>query len=186
MAKVRCREVISDDDFERWQRGEEVVMPFLTIGKGYEGWPEAPDPAGTGQGIGQGPEGHLRSEQNAGGGTGDHQQEQWEELTEFKDGVTIDGLKDALTELLSTGAGTGEGGDEEVMLITLDEEGEEPVVLQAAILGDRHGDQREGGRMGLDKETITKLVKEYLKKKDKPKRVEDRDQEERVEKRDEL
>jgi protein OS-9 len=41
MAKIRCREVISDSDFEKWVSGEEVVMPFLTIGQGEE-WPQGP------------------------------------------------------------------------------------------------------------------------------------------------
>jgi protein OS-9 len=142
MAKVRCREVISDDDFEKWMKGEEVVMPFLTIGKGLE-------PV-----MGEGDKSINQEE-------GKYEEMQMEE------GVTINGLKDALNQLLGSDGikGDNQGDEGEVMLITLEEDGDEPIVLQADIIGG----EGEGGD-GMDRETIMKLVKEYLRKKDKPKR----------------
>jgi hypothetical protein len=149
MAKVRCREVISDDDFERWIKGEEVEMPFLTIGKGLE--PEQEEQKGM--------EGHH-------------------EEMQFETGVTIDGLRDALTQLLESGSGAklkGEGEEGEIMLITLDEEGDgqDPIVLQADIIAGE-------GEGGMDRETIMKFVKEYLQKKDKPIRKGDDGEQEEV------
>jgi len=142
MAKVRCREVISDDDFEKWIKGEEVVMPFLTIGKGLELVLDEEDSA-------------------------DRQVVEHYEEMQMEEGVTIDGLKDALSQLLGSEGIKGEtqGDEGEVMLITLEEDGDEPIVLQADIIGG----EGEGGH-GMDRETIMKFVKEYLKKKDKPKR----------------
>jgi protein OS-9 len=164
MAKIRCREVISDSDFEKWVSGEEVVMPFLTIGKGL-GDVEVVD-AGDKSGLGEGGEG--RSEGMAAGANGD--KGVYEEI-QMEDGVSITGLKDALSQLLEGGAVEGEEG--EVMLITLDE-GDEQVILQTDIIGGE-------GEAGIDKETILKLVKEYLRKRDKPKRDEDGDKAERDE-----
>lgn len=159
MAKVRCREVISDNDFERWVGGEEVVMPFLTIGKGL-GEVE----------IDAGQAGLDEGQADSGGGAGNGGMTEtgarglFEEI-QMEDGVTITGLQDALSQLLEGGAGA-EGEEGEVMLITL-EDGDEPIVLQTDIIG-AEGQQMEG----VDKETILKLVREYLKKKDKPKRDE--------------
>jgi protein OS-9 len=169
MAKIRCREVISDSDFEKWVSGEEVVMPFLTIGKGL-GDVEVVD-GGDKSGLGEGSEGRLEgmaAEANGDNGV-------YEEI-QMEDGVSITGLKDALSQLLEGGAVEGEEG--EVMLITLDE-GDEQVILQTDIIG---GEGDAGGN-GIDKETILKLVKEYLRKKDKPKRSDD---EEKKAERDEL
>jgi protein OS-9 len=170
MAKVRCREVISDSDFEKWRNGEEVVMPFLTIGKGL-GDVEVVD-GGDNSGLGEVRLDGLGGEMAAGakGGKGVYEEIQME------DGVSITGLKDALSQLLEGGAVEGEEG--EVMLITLDE-GDEQVILQTDIIG---GEGDAGGN-GIDKETILKLVKEYLRKKDKPKRSDD---EEKKAERDEL
>jgi protein OS-9 len=167
MAKVRCREVISDSDFEKWVSGEEVVMPFLTIGKGL-GDVEVVD-GGDKSGLGESGEGRL--EGMAAGANGD--KGVYEEI-QMGDGVSITGLKDALSQLLEGGGVEGEEG--EVMLITL-EEGEEQVILQTDIIG---GEGEAGGN-GIDKETILKLVKEYLRKKDKPKRDEGGDKAERDE-----
>jgi protein OS-9 len=169
MAKVRCREVISDSDFEKWVSGEEVVMPFLTIGKGL-GDVEVVD-GGDKSGLGEGSEGRLEGmAAEVGGSKGVYEEIQME------DGVSITGLKDALSQLLDGGGVEGEEG--EVMLITL-EEGDEQVILQTDIIG---GEGDAGGN-GIDKETILKLVKEYLRKKDKPKRSDD---EEKKAERDEL
>jgi len=173
MAKVRCREVISDTDFEKWVSGEEVVMPFLTIGKGLgegevvdggeqPGLAEIPH-----DGLGQGRLGGYTEATGEGIGKGSFGDIQ------MQDGVSVTGLKDALSQLLEGGAAEGEEG--EVMLITLDE-GDEQVILQTDIIGDAGGNGN-----GIDKETILKLVKEYLKKRDKPKRDEDGDRAERDE-----
>jgi len=168
MAKVRCREVISDSDFQKWVSGEEVVMPFLTIGKGL-GDVEVVD-GGDKSGLGEVRLEGLGGEMAAGAkGKGAYEEIQMEE------GVSITGLKDALSQLLEGGVVEGEEG--EVMLITL-EEGDEQVILQTDIIG---GEGDAGGN-GIDKETILKLVREYLRKKDKPKR----DDEEKKAERDEL
>jgi protein OS-9 len=175
MAKVRCREVISDSDFEKWISGEEVVMPFLTIGKGLGDVEviDGGDKSGLGEvrheGLSEGSEGRFGGmAMGTSGGNG-----LYEEL-QMEDGVPTIGLKDALSQLLEGGA---VGGDEgEVMLITL-EEGDEQVILQTDIIG---GEGDAGGNR-IDKETILKLVKEYLRKKDKPKRDEDGDKAERDE-----
>ena len=167
MAKIRCREVISDSDFEKWVSGEEVVMPFLTIGKGL-GDVDVVD-GGDKSGLGESSDGRLGGMiERPVGDKGLYQEIQMD------DGVSIIGLKDALSQLLEGGAAEGEEG--EVMLITLDE-GDEQVILQTDIIG---GEGDAGGN-GIDKETILKLVKEYLRKKDKPKRDEDGDKAERDE-----
>ena len=175
MAKVRCREVISDDDFERWVGGEEVVMPFLTIGKGIDVIEGQTGTDGQSDGLGErrvegNDELHKKADDWIDGNI---------EL-QMEDGVTITNLKDALAQLLSESAGGGEGEEGELMLITLEEDGDEPIVLQADLIG---GEGNERGEGGVDKETVLKFVKEYLRKKDKSKRNEDDDREE---KRDEL
>ena len=176
MAKVRCREVISDDDFERWVGGEEVVMPFLTIGKGIDVIEGQTGTDGQSDGLGErrvegNDELHKKADDWIDGNI---------EL-QMEDGVTITNLKDALSQLLSESAGGGGEGEEgELMLITLEEDGDEPIVLQADLIGGEGNERSEGG---VDKETVLKFVKEYLRKKDKPKRNEDDDREE---KRDEL
>jgi hypothetical protein len=75
----------------------------------------------------------------------------------------VDGLKEIIDQMFSS---TGEGEDE-VMLITLDDEGEQPVVLQADLVGAR----REIRPM--DPDTMALLVRDYLRNKDKPKKDED-------------
>jgi protein OS-9 len=149
MAKIRCREVISDDDFDRWIKGEAVDMPFLTIGK--EGH------------YGNLVEQEEQKEQKAGEKLGQKQVDQNWETVQLDDGTTVDGLKEIIDQMFSS---TGEGEDE-VMLITLDDEGEQPVVLQADLVGAR----REIRPM--DPDTMALLVRDYLRNKDKPKKDED-------------
>jgi protein OS-9 len=104
MAKVRGREMISDDNFEKWMKGEEVAMPYLTIGKGLEPVTEEED-----KNI-EKLEGH------------------YEEM-QMEEEVTIDGLNDALNQSLgSDGIKEESHGEEgEVMLITLEEDWDEPI-----------------------------------------------------------
>jgi protein OS-9 len=156
IAKVRCREVISDADFDRWINGEAVDMPFLTIGR---------------QGYLQEQEEQKEEESQPAVGELGQKQKGWETV-QLEEGMTVDEMKDVLAQLLGSSAGGGGDedmeGEEELMLITLDDEGEEPVVLRADFLAG----QREA-QGGMDRETIVKFVKEYLKQKEKPKRSED-------------
>jgi hypothetical protein len=145
------------------------VMPFWTIGKGL-GDVDVVD-GGDKSGLGEGSEGRLGGMiERPVGDKGLYQE------IHMEDGVSITGLKDALSQLLDGGGVEGEEG--EVMLITL-EEGDEQVILQTDIIG---GEGDAGGN-GIDKETILKLVKEYLRKRDKPIRSDD---EEKKAERDEL
>jgi hypothetical protein len=111
----------------------------------------------------------------AAGARGD--KDSYEEI-QMEDGVSVIGLEGALNRLLDGGGVEGE--EREVMLITL-EDGDEPVLLQADIIG--AGVDGERGEGELDKETILKLVRDYLRKKDKSKRSDD---EEKKAERDEL
>lgn len=165
-ARVRCREVISDADFERWDKGEEVVMPFLTIGKEEGQQVSEPQPeAGAGAERVE-EQGSLAYRQGRG---------------EEGDGPSVDELKAALQHLsehIKSMSGDG-GEDEEVMFFTLDEgEGGEPVIIEAEIVDPRgNGNGNVGGdgdgHGAIDKEMVMRMVKEYLRKKDKPKRSPD-------------
>jgi hypothetical protein len=108
--------------------------------------------------------------------------ELYEEI-QMEEGLSIDRLQDAFSRLLAEGGVTGEGEEREVMLISLEEDGDEAVILQADLIG--AGADGEAGEKGIDRETIVKLVKDYLRKKDKPKRAED-EEVEKGQKRDEL
>jgi hypothetical protein len=123
--------------------------------------------------------GEVRHEELGGGmaagARGD--KDSYEEI-QMEDGVSVIGLEGALNRLLDGGGVEGE--EREVMLITL-EDGDEPVLLQADIIG--AGVDGERGEGELDKETILKLVRDYLRKKDKSKRSDD---EEKKAERDEL
>lgn len=186
-ARVRCREVIGDEDFEKWTRGEEVEMPFLTIGK--EGHPDSqpasgsgdgrdgdgvedkgkgggafPWPAGAGQGLG--------SEPGLGGGGGKPTKEDMK--------LALGQLGEYIKETNGLGGDIGEG--QEVLFFTLDEgdvegegEGGEPIIIESEVLDGQ----------GVDRDMVMKLVKEYLRNKDKGKdkdkgEGEDKDQSKKI------
>ena len=196
---MRCREVIGDEDFEKWTKGEEVDMPFLTIGK--EGQPgggggggvseselgrdgsdgvggsaggngegrggfEWPAGSGSGSGSGSGGFGSLGTGGNK--PTKDEMKKALGQLGEYiKDttGPTGTGTRIGGQGGEGDGVDEGEEGEEqEVLFFTIDDQGEgEPVMIETEI-------GIEGG--GVDRDMVMKLVKAYLKNKDKPQRTE--------------
>lgn len=165
-ARVRCREVIGDEDFEKWTKGEEVEMPFLTIGKEGHPLPHPDSQLSSGSGS--------DSDNDRDGGEGRGGSFPWPAGTGAGQGLgvgqdskpTKDDMKLALGQLgdyIKKANGDGvDGQEQEVLFFTLDDGedgGGEPIIIEAEVLDGQ----------GVDRDMVMKLVKEYLRNKDKGK-----------------
>lgn len=164
-APIRCRQVLRDDDFERWANGDE---------QGHGGWaPRMEIPLRTvGHGSGSGDERASLREllAKAMGSIGDKE--------EVRQGDEAAGE--------GVGGGQGQGNDdghvplegEEIVFISLEDlaEGDGQVVIDADFLA---GGEGLRDRLGAaDRQRILGLVKEYLERKsggDRPDATNDRE-----------
>jgi protein OS-9 len=180
-APIRCRQVLRDDDFERWANGDE---------QGHGGWaPKMEVPLRT---VGHG----------SGSGSGDERASLRELLAKIGDKEEVRQGNEAAGEDVGGGQGQGDHDDddhvpldgEEIVFISLEDlaEGDEgPVVIDADFLA---GGEGLRDRLGAaDRQMILGLVKEYLERKsggDRPDATSDGDGEsdgkEDKRKRDEL
>lgn len=155
-AGIRCRQQITDEEFEKWVKGGDTAMggkealklPWARPTGGSEGlqfaWEQpqiaAKDTVGT-------------EDQGQGGDvTG---------LDEFE--IEDEVLRKILAEAFEAHHAGSEEGEDEFMLLSLEEDDEGNIVLGTDMMGGKKGEKKLGGE---EKELLLRAVRRFLEEKD--------------------